>query len=197
MPHPFHALGVSAPLCDALAAGGISEPFAVQTLVLPDALLGVDILAESPTGSGKTLAFGLPVIERTAGAQRRPAALVLVPTRELALQVAADLRPLARAKRLRVATVYGGVALPPQAKQASQADVLVATPGRLNDLIERRLISLATSASSCSTRPTGCSTWDSAPRSTGSCAPSRRTGRPCSSRPRSMAPSPTSPARTP
>ena len=143
MSHSFHALGVSAPLCDALAAGGISEPFAVQTLVLPDALLGVDILAESPTGSGKTLAFGLPVIERTAGAQRRPAALVLVPTRELALQVAADLRPLARAKRLRVATVYGGVALPPQAKQAGQADVLVATPGRLNDLIERRLISLA------------------------------------------------------
>jgi len=143
MSHPFHALGVSASLCDVLAANGIQEPFAVQELVLPDALLGVDILAESPTGSGKTLAFGLPLVERTAGSQRRPAALVLVPTRELALQVAADLRPLAAAKRLRVATVYGGMPIPAQAKQAKQADVIVATPGRLHDLMERRFVSLA------------------------------------------------------
>ncbi len=143
MSQSFHALGVSAPLCDALARQGFSEPFAVQTLVLPDALLGVDILAESPTGSGKTLAFGIPLVERTAGADRKPAALVLVPTRELALQVTADLRPLASAKRLRITTVYGGTALGPQAKQASQADVIVATPGRLHDLVERRWVSLA------------------------------------------------------
>ncbi|MFN0153800.1 MAG: DEAD/DEAH box helicase [Gaiella sp.] len=143
MSQSFHALGVSAPLCDVLARSGIHEPFPVQNLVLPDALLGVDILAESPTGSGKTLAFGLPLIERTAGAQRRPAALVLVPTRELALQVTADLRPLAAAKRLRVTTVYGGAAISTQAKQAGQADVIVATPGRLHDLIERRSVSLA------------------------------------------------------
>jgi ATP-dependent RNA helicase RhlE len=143
MSDSFHALGVSAPLCDVLARKGISAPFAVQTLVLPDALLGVDILAESPTGSGKTLAFGLPLLERTAGSKRRPAALVLVPTRELALQVTADLQPLASAKRLKVATVYGGTALHTQAKQASQADVIVATPGRLHDFIERRFISLA------------------------------------------------------
>ncbi len=143
MSKSFHALGVSAPLCDVLARGGFAEPFAVQTLVLPDALLGVDILAESPTGSGKTLAFGLPLIERIAGAGRRPSALVLVPTRELALQVTAELRPLAAAKRLRVTTVYGGAAIGPQAKHAGQADVLVATPGRLNDLVERRAVSLA------------------------------------------------------
>ena len=138
----FTTLGVSAPLCRALAAQNIHSPFAVQELVLPDALAGLDILAESPTGSGKTLAFGLPLIERTAGAGGRPAALVLVPTRELATQVAADLRPLAEAKSLRVATVYGGVALGPQAKKAKGAHVLVATPGRLHDLLERRLVAL-------------------------------------------------------
>jgi superfamily II DNA/RNA helicase len=143
MSKSFHALGVSAPLCDVLARSGFAEPFAVQALVLPDALLGVDVLAESPTGSGKTLAFGLPLIERIAGAGRRPAALVLVPTRELALQVTAELRPLAAAKRLRVTTVYGGTAIGSQAKQAAQADVLVATPGRLHDLVERRAVSLA------------------------------------------------------
>lgn len=142
MSKSFHALGVSAPLVDVLARGGITEPFAVQAQVLPDALLGVDILAESPTGSGKTLAFGLPLLERIAGAQRRPAALVLVPTRELALQVTADLQPLAAAKRLRVVTVYGGAAIGPQADKAKRADVLVATPGRLHDLVERRLVSL-------------------------------------------------------
>ena len=142
MSQSFHALGVSAPLCDVLARQGFEAPFAVQTAVLPDALLGVDILAESPTGSGKTLAFGLPLVERTAGSQRKPTALVLVPTRELALQVTADLRPLAAAKRLHVTTVYGGTAIGPQAKQAAQADILVATPGRLHDLMERRFVSL-------------------------------------------------------
>ena len=139
----FQTLGVSAPLVRALAAKNIHSPFAVQELVLPDALAGLDILAESPTGSGKTLAFGLPLVERTVDANgRRPAALVLVPTRELATQVAADLRPLAEAKGLRVATVYGGVALGPQAKKAKDAHVLVATPGRLHDLLERRMVAL-------------------------------------------------------
>jgi superfamily II DNA/RNA helicase len=126
----------------ALEARNIHHPFAVQELVLPDALGGLDILAEAPTGSGKTLAFGLPLIERTAGNGAQPAALVLVPTRELATQVAADLRPLAETKGLRVATVYGGVSVGPQAKKARGAHVLVATPGRLNDLLEQRLIKL-------------------------------------------------------
>ena len=142
MSQSFLALGVSTPVVRALDALKIHHPFAVQQLVLPDALAGLDILAESPTGSGKTLAFGLPLVERTAKANGRPAALVLVPTRELATQVAADLRPLAEAKGLRVATVYGGVALGPQAKKAKDAHVLVATPGRLHDLMERRMITL-------------------------------------------------------
>src|SRR3712207_5445164 len=96
----FMDLGVSAPVVAALAKRGIAHPFAIQNLVLPDALAGLDVLAESPTGSGKTLAFGLPLVERTAGASARPAALVLVPTRELALQVTDDLAPLAAAKGL-------------------------------------------------------------------------------------------------
>ena len=91
MSQSFQELGVSAPVIRALEAAGITHPFAIQSLVLPDALAGLDVLAESPTGSGKTLAFGLPLVERTAGANARPGALVLVPTRELALQVAADL----------------------------------------------------------------------------------------------------------
>src|SRR3954452_20863051 len=115
MSQSFQALCVGGPLVRAPAAPHNSRPFAIQALVLPDALAGLDILAESPTGSGKTLAFGLPLVERTVGANGRPSALVLVPTRELATQVAAALRPLAEAKGLRVATVYGGVALGPQA----------------------------------------------------------------------------------
>ena len=91
MSKSFQALGVSTPVVAALAKQGITHPFASQNLFLPDALAGLDILGESPTGSGKTLAFGLPLVERTAGANARPAALVLVPTRELALQVTADL----------------------------------------------------------------------------------------------------------
>jgi len=96
----FQELGVSAPVIRALETAGITHPFAVQGLVLPDALAGLDILAESPTGSGKTLAFSVPIVERTAGSNARPGALVLVPTRELAIQVAADIRPLAKVKGL-------------------------------------------------------------------------------------------------
>jgi ATP-dependent RNA helicase RhlE len=142
MSKSFGALGVSTPVVHALGRRNITEPFAVQSLVLPDALAGLDILAESPTGSGKTLAFGIPVVERTAGAEARPGALVLVPTRELAAQVVDDLRPLAAAKDLRIAAVYGGIAIGAQAKRTKSAHILVATPGRLQDLIERRLVRL-------------------------------------------------------
>jgi len=142
MSKSFAALGVATPVVQALSRMNIHEPFAVQTLVLPDALAGVDVLAESPTGSGKTLAFGLPIVERTARDGGRPGALVLVPTRELASQVVADLEPLAAARNLRIAAVYGGVPIPAQAKRAHTAHILVATPGRLTDLIERRLVSL-------------------------------------------------------
>jgi superfamily II DNA/RNA helicase len=142
MSQSFSALGVSAPLVKALDRLGITSPFAIQGLVLPDALAGVDILAAAPTGSGKTLAFGIPMITRTAGAGGHPSALVLVPTRELASQIVADLKPLAAACGLRVAAVYGGTSVGGQAKRAKGAEILVATPGRLHDLLERRLVSL-------------------------------------------------------
>jgi superfamily II DNA/RNA helicase len=142
MQHSFSALGVSAPVVRALERRGIDAPFAVQNLVLPDALGGLDVLVASPTGSGKTLAFGIPVVERVAGANGRPAALVLVPTRELASQVVAELSPLVQARGLTIAAVYGGTSIGAQAKRARSAQVLVATPGRLEDLIARRLISL-------------------------------------------------------
>src|SRR5947208_2509625 len=108
----FRELGASRPVVDALAARSIHYPFRIQTLVLPDALGGLDVLAKSPTGSGKTLAFALPIVERTNAADGPHAALVLVPTRELCSQVADELVPLARARGLTVAAVYGGAASP-------------------------------------------------------------------------------------
>jgi superfamily II DNA/RNA helicase len=142
MSQSFSALGVSAPIVKGLERLGIVAPFAIQTLVLPDALAGVDILAAAPTGSGKTLAFGIPMIERAAGAGGHPSALVLVPTRELATQIVDALRPLAAARNLRIAAVYGGTSVTGQAQKARRAQILVATPGRLHDLLERRLVSL-------------------------------------------------------
>jgi ATP-dependent RNA helicase RhlE len=143
MQQSFRELGVSTPIVDALAARSIHEPFRIQALVLPDALAGLDVLAKSPTGSGKTLAFAVPIVERTATADARPSALVLVPTRELAAQVTVELESLVRAKGLKVAAVYGGVPLSAQAKRAKNAHILVATPGRLQDLAERRLVDLS------------------------------------------------------
>src|SRR3954462_3719490 len=109
--HSFRELGVSAPVVDALAARSIHSPFRIQELVLPDALAGVDVLAKSPTGSGKTLAFAVPIVERLEQSNPRPSALILVPTRELASQVTAELEPLAKVNGLSVASVYGGVPL--------------------------------------------------------------------------------------
>jgi superfamily II DNA/RNA helicase len=143
MHQSFRELGVSPPVVDALAARSIHEPFRIQALVLPDALAGLDVLAKSPTGSGKTLAFALPIVERTTAADARPSALILVPTRELAAQVSAELESLVPAKGLKVAAVYGGVPLNAQAKRAKSAHILVATPGRLQDLAERRLVDLS------------------------------------------------------
>ena len=143
MQQSFRELGVSPPIVDALAARSIHEPFRIQALVLPDALAGLDVLAKSPTGSGKTLAFAVPIVERTTTADARPSALILVPTRELAAQVSAELESLVPAKGLKVAAVYGGVPLHAQAKRAKSAHVLVATPGRLQDLAERQLVDLS------------------------------------------------------
>ena len=138
----FRELGVSSPVVEALASRGIQEPFRIQSLVLPDALAGLDVLARSPTGSGKTLAFALAIVERLSNRDAGVRGLVLVPTRELAAQVAEELGAVARPKQLRVAAVYGGVPVAAQAKRARSAHVLIATPGRLEDLISRRLVSL-------------------------------------------------------
>jgi len=138
----FAALGVADPIVTALARRSIAAPFAIQALVLPDALDGSDILAKSPTGSGKTLAFGVPIAQRLDPQDRRPAALVLVPTRELAAQVAQELGDVAQARGLRVATVYGGTRLRAQAAIAAKAHIVVATPGRLEDIANQGLLRL-------------------------------------------------------
>ena len=141
MQQSFHELGVSARVAQALAERDIVQPFPVQALVLPEALRGRDVLAQSPTGSGKTLAFAIPIVERLDPSAKRPAALVLVPTRELAAQVTEELERVAP-KGVEVASVYGGVPFPAQIKAAKRAHVLVATPGRLNDLLARKSVAL-------------------------------------------------------
>ncbi len=135
----FRSLGVSEDVCEVLAARGIAAPFQIQSLVIPEALRGGDILAKSPTGSGKTLAFAIPIVEH--GAEGTPFALVLVPTRELCAQVTEEFALIA-GNHLKVASVYGGVPLKAQADEAKAAHVIVATPGRLQDLVDRKLVSL-------------------------------------------------------
>jgi ATP-dependent RNA helicase RhlE len=138
----FADLGVSRPVTDALKKRGIVAPFAVQELVIADVLAGRDVLVQSPTGSGKTLAFGLPIADLLEPNARKPAALVLAPTRELATQIVDELRDVARVRGLTIAPVYGGVGLEKQAKLARRAHIVVATPGRLEDLLHRRALSL-------------------------------------------------------
>jgi ATP-dependent RNA helicase RhlE len=138
----FADLGVSPAVVSSLAHVGVTEPFAIQSAVIGDAIAGRDVIAKSPTGSGKTLAFGVPVVERIGAEDRRPAALVLAPTRELATQIVDDIRGIAHARALRVTAVYGGVGLVKQAKEAATSHVLVATPGRLEDLLARGAFSL-------------------------------------------------------
>jgi superfamily II DNA/RNA helicase len=137
----FASLGVPAPLAAALAAAGIDAPFPIQAAVLPDALSGADILGRGRTGSGKTLGFCIPLVARLAGGHTsagRPRGLVLVPTRELASQVQAVLRPLARAASLSAATIFGGTPQRPQvAALHNRVDIIVACPGRLADLIDQ------------------------------------------------------------
>jgi superfamily II DNA/RNA helicase len=144
MPPSFASLGVSADLVAALAERGIAEPFAVQSLTIPDALAGRDICGKAKTGSGKTLAFGIPILERTgAGAPGRPRGLVLVPTRELAVQVAEVLEPLGLVRGRTVRAVYGGTDIEREIKKLRVGvDVIVATPGRLIDLLDRGELSL-------------------------------------------------------
>ena len=144
----FAELGLDARLVRALAARDIHEPFAIQARALPDALAGRDVLGRAQTGSGKTLAFGLPLLTRLAAStgQRRakaPRGLVLVPTRELAQQVADALAPLGRSVGVSITTVYGGVSISRQIARVRDADIVVATPGRLIDLLERHACTLA------------------------------------------------------
>jgi ATP-dependent RNA helicase RhlE len=136
----FADLGVSRPVADALKKRGVVAPFPVQELVIGDVLAGHDVLVQSPTGSGKTLAFGVPIAERLKPGDRKPGALVLVPTRELAIQIVDELRELCQSRGLSIAPVYGGVGIEKQAKRAANAHVVVATPGRLEDLFHRRAL---------------------------------------------------------
>jgi superfamily II DNA/RNA helicase len=139
----FADLGVSDAVTRALERRGVTQPFAVQCLVIGDILAGRDVLAKSPTGSGKTLAFAIPLADRIGPDCVRPAALVLAPTRELASQIVEESRAAFNARALSIAAVYGGVGISKQAKEASKAHIVVATPGRLEDLLERRAFSLA------------------------------------------------------
>ena len=140
----FAELGVPPELVAALASEGIAQPFPVQELTIPDALAGRDVCGKAKTGSGKTLAFGLPVLARTPTAlPGRPRALILVPTRELALQVSDVLEPLGASVGKVVMSIYGGAKMERQiALLAKGADVVVATPGRLIDLVDRKECSL-------------------------------------------------------
>lgn len=140
----FAELGVPESLTRVLAKSGIDHPFEIQTATIPDALAGRDVCGRAPTGSGKTIAFGIPLITHTVSSKpRAPRALVLVPTRELAEQIANELRPLARAKKLWVMSAYGGTNINRQIQQLSKGvDVVIACPGRLHDLIDRRSLTL-------------------------------------------------------
>jgi ATP-dependent RNA helicase RhlE len=138
----FAELGVSNAVVTCLGEGGINEPFQIQREVIGDVLAGRDVLARSPTGSGKTLAFGIPIVDRIAAEARRPAALILAPTRELATQIVDEIRPIAHARALRIAAVYGGVGLIKQGQNAARSHIIVATPGRLEDQLSRRAFNL-------------------------------------------------------
>jgi len=142
----FAALGVPPVLVERLARDGITTPFAIQEAAIPDALAGKDVLGRGRTGSGKTLAFGLPLLARLAGGRsgrRAPRALVLVPTRELAMQVSDALEPLAHVSGIRHKLVAGGLSYTSQIGALDRGvDVLVATPGRLVDLLDRGALTL-------------------------------------------------------
>jgi superfamily II DNA/RNA helicase len=140
----FAALGVAVDLVTALEERGITTPFPIQALTIPDALAGRDVCGKAKTGSGKTLAFGLPMLERMSRARPKyPTGLVLVPTRELAVQVSDELGPLADRSGRRVASIYGGAKMERQIEQLNDGvDLVVATPGRLIDLVQQHEVEL-------------------------------------------------------
>ena len=139
----FRDLGVSDVVIETLAARGIDEPFPIQVMVIEDATDGHDTLAKSKTGSGKTLGFAIPIVEQLdPNAHSRPEALVLVPTRELATQVRGEFADIAKAKHLKVKAVYGGTRVSEQSKGVGDVHILIATPGRLDDLAQRKMVRL-------------------------------------------------------
>nr|WP_255622038.1 DEAD/DEAH box helicase [Tessaracoccus sp. OS52] len=136
----FAELGVALPIVAAMASKGITEPFPIQTATIADAVAGRDVLGRGRTGSGKTLAFGLPLLTRLAAgdAVGSPRALIMTPTRELALQIADNLSPLAAAVQLDLTLIAGGMPYGPQIRAFERGvDIVVATPGRLIDLLEQ------------------------------------------------------------
>ena len=141
----FADLGLRDEIVEALSAKGIESPFPVQALTIPDALAGQDVCGKAKTGSGKTLAFGLPVLQRMdPAAPNRPTGLVLVPTRELANQVCDELAPAAEAVDRIALAIYGGAPIEKQIDRLDKGvDLVVATPGRMIDLIERKAVSVA------------------------------------------------------
>ena len=143
----FRDLGIAEPICEALEAAGITATFPIQALALPIALDGHDLIGQARTGTGKTLAFGAPLLQRldaTPGGRRSaPRALVVVPTRELAIQVADDLRMASARMDIKVVTVYGGRAYEPQIEAIATGDLVVGTPGRLLDLIRQGHLDLS------------------------------------------------------
>nr|WP_240641386.1 DEAD/DEAH box helicase [Nocardioides ferulae] len=149
----FRELGVHPEICTALERGGITTPFAIQEMTLSVALLGTDLIGQARTGTGKTLAFGIPVIQRSISPKDpdyaelppgKPQALIVAPTRELALQVSSDLALASADRGMRVLTVYGGVGYEPQLDAlASGVDIVVGTPGRLLDLANRKALDLS------------------------------------------------------
>jgi superfamily II DNA/RNA helicase len=143
----FDEFGIATEICSALSAAGITAPFPIQALTMPIALDGHDVIGQARTGTGKTLAFGIPVLERILttgrGKPSAPRALVVVPTRELAIQVADDLRTAAARSDVNVVTLYGGRAYEPQIEALATVDVVVGTPGRLLDLARQRQLDLS------------------------------------------------------
>ena len=140
----FADLGIDQDLVEVLSERGITTPFDIQSLTIPDGLAGRDVCGKAKTGSGKTLAFGIPLIQRLPrGAPKRPTGLVLVPTRELAVQVCKELEPLAKVRGLRIEAIYGGTPIEKQiAALTSGVDFVVATPGRMIDLIQQEELSV-------------------------------------------------------
>lgn len=137
----FADLGLAAPMIEVLHKKGIDHPFPIQADAIPDALAGRDICGKAQTGSGKTFAFGLPVVQKVKAGIGGPQAIILVPTRELCAQVAAEIKPFARAMGVRVSEVYGGVSMSKQIDEiAAGAEIIVATPGRLIDLQDRKAV---------------------------------------------------------